>query len=137
MAANRLNGHFNQAQLQKSYATRRFTVCLVDEIDYLYTKSQNVVYDFFNWPLLLRSKLIVIGIANTSDLPDLLHARVSSRIGFTAVPFAPYTYDQMNIILAARLDELKLFNKNSLLLLARKSCSVAGDVRAALRICQR
>jgi Cdc6-like AAA superfamily ATPase len=42
-------------------------------------------------------------------------------------------------ILENRLGELEqsIFDKNALELLARKASTIAGDVRAALKICQR
>lgn len=58
---------------------RPVTVLLVDEIDYLVNKSQAVVYQLFDWPLLRTSKLILLTISNTMDLPERLMPRVASR----------------------------------------------------------
>lgn len=54
----------------------------MDELDQLVTTKQDVVYNFFNWPNLVGSKLIVLAVANTHDLPErTLSAKVRSRLG--------------------------------------------------------
>lgn len=58
------------------------SVVLMDELDQLVTAKQDVVYNFFNWPTLVGSKLIVIAVANTMDLPErVMTGRVRSRLG--------------------------------------------------------
>jgi len=57
-------------------------VVLMDELDQLVTKNQSVMYNFFNWPGLRHSKLIVLAVANTMDLPErTLSNKISSRLG--------------------------------------------------------
>ena len=57
-------------------------VVLMDELDQLVTKNQSVMYNFFNWPGLRHSKLIILAIANTMDLPErTLSNKISSRLG--------------------------------------------------------
>jgi origin recognition complex subunit 1 len=57
-------------------------VVLMDELDQLVTKNQSVMYNFFNWPGLKHSKLIVLAVANTMDLPErTLSNKISSRLG--------------------------------------------------------
>jgi len=59
-----------------------FSVVLMDELDQLMTTKQDVVYNFFNWPTLVNSKLIVLAVANTMDLPErVMTGRVRSRLG--------------------------------------------------------
>lgn len=54
----------------------------MDELDQLMTTKQDVVYNFFNWPTLVGSKLVVIAVANTMDLPErAMTGRVRSRLG--------------------------------------------------------
>jgi len=54
----------------------------MDELDQLVTTKQDVVYNFFNWPTLVGSKLIVLAVANTMDLPErVMSGRVRSRLG--------------------------------------------------------
>ena len=58
------------------------SVVLMDELDQLMTTKQDVVYNFFNWPTLVGSKLVVIAVANTMDLPErVMSGRVRSRLG--------------------------------------------------------
>lgn len=57
-------------------------VVLMDELDQLVTRNQSVMYNFFNWPGLRHSRLIVLAVANTMDLPErTLSNKISSRIG--------------------------------------------------------
>jgi hypothetical protein len=51
------------------------TVCLVDELDYLMSRNHDVMYHFYSWPQHLNSNFILLGIANTMDLPERLSTR--------------------------------------------------------------
>lgn len=54
----------------------------MDELDYLQSRNQQVLYNFFDWPNRTNSRLIVIGIANTIDLvARYLPPKIVSRIG--------------------------------------------------------
>ncbi|KAF2869729.1 P-loop containing nucleoside triphosphate hydrolase protein [Massariosphaeria phaeospora] len=71
-------------------------VVLMDELDQLVTKNQSVMYNFFNWPGLRHSRLIVLAVANTMDLPErTLSNKISSRLGkctgqsFNCAPITP------------------------------------------------
>lgn len=67
-----------------SHPSPRRTPCVVlmDELDQLVTKNQGVMYNFFNWPSMRYSKLIVLAVANTMDLPErTLSNKISSRLG--------------------------------------------------------
>lgn len=62
-------------------------VVLMDELDQLVTKNQSVMYNFFNWPGLRHSRLIVLAVANTMDLPErTLSNKISSRLGRSLRP---------------------------------------------------
>jgi Cdc6-like AAA superfamily ATPase len=137
-----LEDHFENAAINtQANEDRKVTVCLVDEMDYLMTRSEEVVYNFFNWPLLKGAFLVVIGIANIMDLPERLTTRVASRVNVTMdrMVFKAYEHEQIRVILCERLEELQLsiFNKTTLEMVSRKAATVAGDLRAALKICQR
>lgn len=57
-------------------------VVLMDELDQLVTKNQSIMYNFFNWPGVRHSRLIVLAVANTMDLPErTLSNKISSRLG--------------------------------------------------------
>jgi origin recognition complex subunit 1 len=63
-----------------SHATDRTTVLLVDELDMLWNRKQSVLYNLFEWPTRKESRLVVLAIANTMDLPErIMMNRVSSR----------------------------------------------------------
>ncbi len=42
----------------------------MDELDLLVTRKQDVIYNLFDWSTRKNSQLVVIGIANTMDLPQ-------------------------------------------------------------------
>ncbi len=76
----------------------------MDELDQLVTAKQDVVYNFFNWPTLVGSKLVVLAVANTMDLPErVMTGRVRSRLGMIRINFQPYTREQLVQIVEARL----------------------------------
>ena len=109
-AAARLDRYFtDQASDYGEYegetSRRPVTVLLLDEIDYLVTEKETVLYSFFDWPLraVPSAKLIVIGIANTLNLPDRLSQRMSSRIGQTRMFFPAYNTDEIVTIIKERL----------------------------------
>lgn len=118
-------------------------VCLVDEFDYLLTKDYQVLFSFLDWSRSRNEKrgFLLIGIANTLDLLEQLSQRIVSRvkIEFSRISFAPYTYEQMNLILQERLAELLLpgFDPRVRELIARKAAVAAGDLRAGLKICRK
>lgn len=59
----------------------RVRLLLIDELDALITPKQELLYNLFEWPCNSSSKLLVISIANTMDLPERLNAKVASRMG--------------------------------------------------------
>ena len=81
------------------------TVLLLDEIDYLVTEKETVLYSFFDWPLraVSNARLIVVGIANTINLPDRLSPKLSSRIGQKRLFFGAYDCDEIVTIIRRRL----------------------------------
>ncbi|KAF5301134.1 hypothetical protein FQR65_LT08964 [Abscondita terminalis] len=113
-------------------------VMVIDELDILCTKRQDVVYNLLDWPTKTNSQLIVITIANTMDLPErLLMGRVTSRLGLTRLTFQAYTHKQLQEIVTKRLIGTNAFNPDAIQLVARKVASVSGDARRALDICRR
>ncbi|XP_022907331.2 origin recognition complex subunit 1 [Onthophagus taurus] len=113
-------------------------VLLVDELDILCTKRQDVVYNLLDWPTKSKAQLIVITIANTMDLPErLLMGRVTSRLGLTRLTFQAYTHKQLQEIVTRRLLGTNTFNPDAIQLVARKVASISGDARRALDICRR
>ncbi|KAI5955613.1 ORC1 [Candida jiufengensis] len=124
---------------------RKPLVILMDELDQIAQRKQNVMYNFFNWPTYNTSKLIVIAVANTMDLPErMLSNKISSRMGLRRIQFRGYTYQQLGVIIQHRLDMLTKTSRNKVEINAdaigfasRKVASVSGDARRALTICRR
>lgn len=115
-------------------------VVLMDELDQLVTKNQSVMYNFFNWPGLRHSRLIVLAVANTMDLPErTLSNKISSRLGLTRITFPGYTHDQLIQIISSRLENVprKLVDPDAIQFASRKVAQVSGDARRALDICRR
>lgn len=112
---------------------------LVDELDQLVTKKQEVIYNFFNWPNQPHSRLIVLAVANTMDLPEReLSNKINSRLGSNRINFTPYDKNQLIEILSSRMEGLDgVFAKEAIGLVASKVASVTGDARRALDICRR
>ncbi|KAH7414428.1 P-loop containing nucleoside triphosphate hydrolase protein [Phaeosphaeria sp. MPI-PUGE-AT-0046c] len=114
-------------------------VVLMDELDQLVTKSQSVMYNFFNWPGLRHSRLIVLAVANTMDLPErTLSNKISSRLGLTRITFPGYTFEQLVQIIQSRLESVPgVADAKAVEFAARKVAQVSGDARRALDICRR
>ena len=51
--------------------------------------------------------------------------------------FQPYTFRQLEQIVASRMTGLKVFDSDAIQLAARKVAAVSGDARRALDICRR
>ncbi|KAF8971610.1 Origin recognition complex, subunit 1 [Entomortierella lignicola] len=110
----------------------------MDELDLLVTAKQTVMYNFFEWPNWQHSRLIVVAVANTMDLPErMLSNKVSSRLGLTRINFQPYTYQQLVKIVESRLEGIQAFKREAIEFAARKVGAVSGDARRALDICRR
>lgn len=115
-------------------------VVLMDELDQLVTKDQSVMYNFFNWPGLRHSRLIVLAVANTMDLPErTLSNKISSRLGLTRITFPGYTHEQLQAIISSRLSHVpgQVVEPDAIQFASRKVAAVSGDARRALDICRR
>lgn len=118
-------------------------VVLMDELDQLITTKQDVVYNFFNWPTLPGSRLVVIAVANTMDLPERVMAgKVRSRLGMERINFAPYTRDQLKEIVNSRLrggtvPPGQIMHSDAIQIAAMRVAGVSGDARRILDISRR
>ncbi|ORX79767.1 cell division control protein Cdc6 [Anaeromyces robustus] len=92
-------------------------VCILDEIDYLITRDQEVLYKLFEWPVKSNSRLSIIGIANALNMTDRFLPRLKAKnCEPLYINFNPYEMKQMVDIIKDRLDILnkKVLNeKNS------------------------
>ncbi|XP_057777524.1 origin of replication complex subunit 1-like [Salvia miltiorrhiza] len=134
-ALNFLNARFSNEN--KCGKDTRPCILLIDELDLLVTRNQAVLYNILDWPTKPNSKLIVIGIANTMDLPEKLLPRISSRMGIQRLCFGPYNYQQLQEIISSRLKGIDAFEKVAIEFASRKVAAVSGDARRALEICRR
>lgn len=115
-------------------------VVLMDELDQLVTRNQGVMYNFFNWPALRHSRLIVLAVANTMDLPErTLSNKINSRLGLTRITFPGYTHTQLMEIISSRLQGVpgNIVDPDAVQFASRKVAAVSGDARRALDICRR
>lgn len=145
---------------------RAATVVLMDELDQLVTSRQEVMYNMFNWPNTQGSRLIVIAVANTMDLPErTLNPKVASRLGMTRITFMPYNDRQLVQIVQSRLgiqpaaqqaqtqaqndDQAKeldkaatagcetVFSADAITYVSKRVSNVSGDARRMLDVCRR
>ncbi|NXA44299.1 CDC6 protein, partial [Eudromia elegans] len=152
--------------LEKQLTAKGPMVLLVlDELDQLDSKGQDVLYTVFEWPWLPGSRLVLIGgwrrvgagpvppraraelalpagMANALDLTERGLARLQARPGCRPrlLPFAPYSREQLITILQERLGQVAgapVLDGSALQFCARKVSSVSGDARKALDVCRR
>ncbi|TFK26510.1 P-loop containing nucleoside triphosphate hydrolase protein [Coprinopsis marcescibilis] len=141
-----LTAHFNGRT--RGPAAHAYVV-LMDELDQLVTAKQDVIYNFFNWPTLAGSNLVVIAVANTFDLPErIMTGRVRSRLGYTRINFEPYKKEQLQEIVKARLATAKegldeaqaaqdVLKEDAINLAAVRVARITGDARRVLDVCRR
>nr|XP_048306722.1 cell division control protein 6 homolog isoform X2 [Myodes glareolus] len=117
-------------------------VLVLDEMDQLDSKGQDVLYTLFEWPWLSNSRLVLIGIANTLDLTDRILPRLEARENCKPqlLNFPPYTRNQIAAILQERLSQVsrdQVLDNAAIQFCARKVSAVSGDIRKALDVCRR
>ncbi|MEE6526896.1 hypothetical protein FKM82_027835, partial [Ascaphus truei] len=115
---------------------------VLDEMDQLDSKGQDVLYTVFEWPWLGNSRLVLIGIANALDLTDRILPRLQARPKCKPqlLNFSPYTRDQIAAILQDRLTQVpgeQVLDHAAIQFCARKVSAVSGDARKALDVCRR
>ncbi|XP_064421412.1 cell division control protein 6 homolog [Latimeria chalumnae] len=130
-------------KLEKQLTSDGPMVLLVlDEMDQLDTRNQDVLYTLFEWPSLPNSRLVLIGIANALDLTDRILPRLQARPKCKPqlLNFPPYTRDQIAAILQDRLKQVsgaQVLDNTAIQFCARKVSAVSGDIRKALDVCRR
>lgn len=129
--------------LEKMVTSKGPVILLVlDEMDQLDSKGQDVLYTVFEWPWLPNSRVVLIGIANALDLTDRILPRLQARPNCKPqlLNFSPYTKDQIATILQDRLTQVsgdQVLDNAAIQFCARKVSAVSGDARKALDICRR
>ncbi|XP_058039662.1 cell division control protein 6 homolog [Ahaetulla prasina] len=131
-------------KLEKRLTSESASMALVvlDEMDQLDSKGQDVLYTVFEWPSLPNSRLILIGIANALDLTDRILPRLQTRplCRPQLLNFPPYSKDQLASILQERLKKVsgeQVLDNAAIQFCARKVSAFSGDARKALDICRR
>ncbi|XP_067397359.1 cell division control protein 6 homolog isoform X2 [Emydura macquarii macquarii] len=118
------------------------TMLVLDEMDQLDSRGQDVLYTVFEWPWLTGSRLVLIGVANTLDLTDRILTRLQARPKCKPqlLNFPPYTKEQITSILQERLRQVsgsEVLDSAAVQFCARKVSAVSGDARKALDVCRR
>ncbi|KAI8076342.1 P-loop containing nucleoside triphosphate hydrolase protein [Halteromyces radiatus] len=121
-------------------------VVILDEIDHLVTKDQDVLYKIFEWAFLPTSRLVLIGIANALNLTDLLLPRLRAKnCEPQLLNFNPYSANDISAIIKDRLYSLSSNESTKVLplmqpiaveLCAKKVAARKGDLRQAFDLCQ-
>ncbi|KAM8946201.1 cell division control protein 6 homolog [Pelodytes ibericus] len=138
-----VNGKNVVRGLEKLVTSKGPIILLVlDEMDQLDSKGQDVLYTVFEWPWLPNSRIVLIGIANALDLTDRILPRLQARPHCRPqlLNFSPYTKDQIATILQDRLTQVSgdgVLDNAAIQFCARKVSAVSGDARKALDICRR
>ncbi|KAH8862037.1 Cell division control protein 6 like [Schistosoma japonicum] len=124
------------------YSQKRTIILVLDEVDQLSTRSQEMLYRIFEWPSKLACHIIVIGVANSLDLPERLLPRLKSKdYRPVHIVFPPYSQSELAEIVKVHLS--KFSNSESCVeplaiqLCSRKIAASTGDARTALDICRR
>uniref|UniRef100_A0A4W5S1J7 Cell division control protein n=1 Tax=Hucho hucho TaxID=62062 RepID=A0A4W5S1J7_9TELE len=137
------SGGHTDTKLQKLLTSTGPTVLLVlDEMDQLDSKAQDVLYTIFEWPYLPKSRLCLIGIANALDLTDRILPRLQAlpRCRPQLLHFPPYSRQELAAIVQDRLTQVSgegFLDSAAVQFCARKVSAVSGDARKALDICRR
>lgn len=132
----------NKETLRDHFTKREEPLILIlDELDYLTSRDQAILYQIFSWPRLPNSRVTVIGIANAVDLPQrLLPWLRASQCIPTILPFAPYTASQLVDIVTQRLGDEgaddSVFGTGPLMLITKRVAAASGDARRCLDICR-
>ncbi|XP_004345448.2 Cdc6B protein [Capsaspora owczarzaki ATCC 30864] len=123
---------------------RDSTTLILDEMDQLETRTQEILYKLFEWPTLPGSRVILIGIANALDLVDRTLQRLKAQnCPPEVLNFPPYSEPQISGIIADRLSGLAARNSGAVIdpvaikLCAARIAASSGDVRKALDICRK
>lgn len=123
-------------------------IVMLDEMDCLVTKDQQVLFQLFNCASArsqtnFNVKLVLIGISNALDLTDKFLPRLKTNgLSPESLQFLPYTADQTRAIindklwlLAPELASAPIMHPAAVLLCCKKSASITGDLRKAFDIC--
>ena len=70
ISGGKLGSYKKMSQLEEVISSLKSChVIIIDEVDFLLTRSQQIFYNIFEWVAQVSSKLAFIMIANTMDFP--------------------------------------------------------------------
>ncbi|XP_037546549.1 cell division control protein 6 homolog [Nematolebias whitei] len=143
LLADKLKAPGGQNGLQRLLTAPGSSVLLIlDEMDQLDSRAQDVLYTIFEWPYLPKSRLCLIGVANALDLTDRILPRLQARplCRPLLLHFPPYSRQELSSIIQDRLAQVSsegILDVSALQFCVRKVSAVSGDARKALDICRR
>ncbi|KAM8878696.1 cell division control protein 6 homolog isoform 2-T2 [Spinachia spinachia] len=106
LLADKLKAPGGPSGLQRFLTAPGPPVLLVlDEMDQLDSKAQDVLYTVFEWPYLPESRLCLVGVANALDLTDRILPRLQARPHCRPLllHFPPYSRQELADIVQDRL----------------------------------
>ncbi|KAG5368992.1 Cell division control protein 18 [Yarrowia sp. E02] len=91
-------------QTSKDFAERGTSIVVLDEIDHIMTKDQDILFRIFEWAFCKGSRLILVGIANALDLTDRFLPRLKANNFYPQLlKFKPYDAVQIANIIKSRI----------------------------------
>lgn len=110
---------------------------ILDELDFLISRDQTILYALFELPKLCKgSSIVIVGISNAIDLPErLLPWLRAGGCMPVLIPFHSYSSDVLEKILRQRVIN-QAVDCPALKLCAKKVASTTGDARLALDVCR-
>ncbi|KAL3673355.1 hypothetical protein V7S43_001070 [Phytophthora oleae] len=126
-----------QREFHTKNSTRPMLLVLLDEMDFMLAGKNQVLYNLLEWQTSATAKLVLIGIANTMDLPERLPTKIRSRLGGHRITFPAYTRAQLENIIQQRLLQLDIFSEEAIQICAKTLAHQSGDVRQALSLCRK
>ncbi|KAH7479286.1 hypothetical protein PRIC1_009169 [Phytophthora ramorum] len=126
-----------QREFQTKNAARPMLLVLLDEMDFMLAGKNQVLYNLLEWQTSAAAKLVLVGIANTMDLPERLPTKIRSRLGGHRITFPAYTRAQLENIIQQRLLQLDIFSEEAIQICAKSLAHQSGDVRQALSLCRK
>ncbi|OWZ21065.1 Origin recognition complex subunit [Phytophthora megakarya] len=126
-----------QREFHTKNSTRPMLLVLLDEMDFMLAGKNQVLYNLLEWQTSATAKLVLVGIANTMDLPERLPTKIRSRLGGHRITFPAYTRAQLENIIQQRLLQLDIFSEEAIQICAKSLAHQSGDVRQALSLCRK
>ncbi|CAK9296886.1 unnamed protein product [Gordionus sp. m RMFG-2023] len=123
----------------------KMNLIIIDEIDHLKTKKNEVLLKVFELASLKNSNIIIIGISNTLDMIDSILPQIKclSITPPNILKFLPYTDKQIMYIFQNRFSQANidlnenLFETSALEFCSKKVSALNGDIRIALDACRK